>query len=1072
MENEQIQKLLDINPEPAFIVDKQDGNIVFYNEIFSQTLLLPVQVTHNIFEIISPVDQGKILTLLESIKVNQKIQFGSFYGETPINISAISFDENNVLLSFNRLAQMNNHQEGIKDIKYDSGDISGRKYKLLFEEIPIPVIIYKEDDYSILAANNAVVNAIGYSSEEFLHLKLPDLISDWKNQLNKNGKVSLKNKSGEIIYFEYSTSVLIYNGYSAKLITLNDITEKRKVEEKFYDSSVKLKTIINNLPVAIIELDENGRFILQEGDAVRMAGFDGSELAGRSILDIAGDVLVTMHDGKDIPITRVISMVMQGSMIAGHASFRGKNYEIYFAPLRKNNKTPDGLLGICLDITEKIKVEKSFRETEERFRLIAEKTSDLISMVSNKEYLYLSPSYETKFGYTFEELKKFGPLTLVHPDDKPLLIDWRNKGMVEFRVRNKNGEWIWMEAESFSILGDPEIIVGIGRDITKNKMAQQALKESEERYRILFERNPLPMFVYDEETYEFLAINEAAISHYGYTKDEFLHMNIKDIRPGDDVPALMELFSKHRSGMMKSGIWRHKLKNGCIINVDITSYNIIFNGRPARIVLANDVTAKLKAEKALEESEKKYRGIVENANEGIWLFDENWNITFVNKKLSYILGYKIKEIVNRSVFKFIDNKDRDNAKKHFHKGVKETIKLRLMHKDGTERWVISNAVSLFSEDSFTGTLALVTDITSEMRVQESLQHTSEMLQALINSSPLSIIILDENGRVELWNPATEKMFGWKSNEVLGQKPPFAQGEREPERERITNMVLKGNAFTGQEITRVTKDGKKINLSISASPLFDHDKRTIGIAAFLMDITERKVAEKEREKLFKEINNARKRLKVLSSKLIAVQETEKRNISRELHDEIGQLLTAIKIDLQRIKNECNTDEGCRMIDDCTSLVEKTISIVRNLSHELRPSIIDDLGLAVALKWYTDRFSQRTGIKVDVKTINIDKFLPAEDSIMLFRVCQEALTNITKHSGADHVSINLSLKKNEISLSIEDNGKGFDIKKALRNSAKGESMGILSMQERVELLSGKLKIISSEKAGTKIKVKYRV
>lgn len=158
----------------------------------------------------------------------------------------------------------------------------------------------------------------------------------------------------------------------------------------------------------------------------------------------------------------------------------------------------------------------------------------------------------------------------------------------------------------------------------------------------------------------------------------------------------------------------------------------------------------------------------------------------------------------------------------------------------------------------------------------------------------------------------------------------------------------------------------------------------------------------------------------------------------------------------------------LIDDCTSLVEKTISIVRNLSHELRPSIIDDLGLTAALRWYIDKFSQRTGIKVNKQISKIDKFLPPEGVITLFRVCQEALTNIAKHSQADYVTVSLNKEKNIVNLLIEDNGKGFEAKKALRLAAKGEGLGLLNMQERVELINGKLKIVSSKNSGTKIKV----
>jgi signal transduction histidine kinase len=286
------------------------------------------------------------------------------------------------------------------------------------------------------------------------------------------------------------------------------------------------------------------------------------------------------------------------------------------------------------------------------------------------------------------------------------------------------------------------------------------------------------------------------------------------------------------------------------------------------------------------------------------------------------------------------------------------------------------------------------------------------------------------------------------------------------------MIMDGNSFTGKEVIRQRKDGKKIDVSISASPLFDSDHHPIGISSFLMDVTDRRIAEKEREKLFKQINSARNRLKILSAKLISVQEAEKRNISRELHDEIGQTLTAIKIDLQRIKNDSVSKETNTLIDDSTALVEKTIAVVRNLSLELRPSIIDDLGLAASLRWYTDKFYQRTGITVKSEIDKIDEVLPSECAITLFRICQEALTNIAKHAEADYVKVSLNQKKNFITLTIEDNGKGFDLQKALKFAAKGKSMGLLGMQERAELLGGRFKIATNEGSGTFIKATCQV
>ncbi len=346
------------------------------------------------------------------------------------------------------------------------------------------------------------------------------------------------------------------------------------------------------------------------------------------------------------------------------------------------------------------------------------------------------------------------------------------------------------------------------------------------------------------------------------------------------------------------------------------------------------------------------------------------------------------------------------------------------------------------------------------------------LRSLINYSPLSIIILDKNGNTELWNFASEKLFGWRSEEVLGKPLPFVPEDKIDEHLLLRKTIMKGDSFTDREVVRSRKEGKKINVSIAAAPLFDSNHRPIGIASFLIDITEKKKSERERERLFKQITAARNRLKILSARLISVQESEKRNISRELHDEIGQMLTAIKIDVQRMKDGGNPVETAELADDCTRLVENTISVVRNLSLELRPAIIDDLGLAASLRWYLDKFHQRTGIKVKTEFKKSHYELPPECAITLFRICQEALTNIAKHSEAGYVKVALNQDKSFVVLTVEDDGKGFDTQKALNQAARGKSLGLISMQERAELIGGRFSIKSIKGSGTVMKASCQV
>ncbi|HEY6906445.1 MAG TPA: PAS domain S-box protein, partial [Ignavibacteriaceae bacterium] len=637
---------------------------------------------------------------------------------------------------------------------------SEERYRKIFDENPLSIFIYRASDYSILKANKSAELKYQYSAKEFERMKIIDLLpADDKgliatfNDPENRGKMVENfysvNKSGERIFIEYTSSPITYEGSDARLVEMNDITDKQKVMGELFDSSSKLATIIENMPIILIELNEEGKFVLQKGRALAGLKIKPDELVGQYALDVVGDLEITQRDGVVIPVNEAIRRVLAGEVIAGHTTTEGRYFENYFVPVRKEGNNGKGVLGISLDITERVNFEKSFHNTEERFRLIAENTSDLIAMVAGNEYIYISPSYEKILGFSIDEIKNIGPGALVHPDDRPVFATWRESGMIEFRVRNKKGEWLWIEGESFLIPGDPEIIVGIASDITKRKLAEEKLRESEEKYRMLFERNPLPMFVYDEETYRYVAVNEVAIDHYGYSKEEFLQMTVKDIRPEEDINPLMNSIAGKNGKISRFGTWRHRKKNGTVIDVEVTTHRINFNGRKSRIVLANDITEKVRAERAMKQSEAKYRIIVENADEGILLVDRESRITVVNTKLADIIGYTPGELENRSVLGFIFEEDLDSALKYLswnREGRRQTFEFKLKHKDGSEIWANCSAVPIFDEsDSYAGGLALITDITQQRKAEKVLQRTNEMLRALIDYSPLSVIILDKEG---------------------------------------------------------------------------------------------------------------------------------------------------------------------------------------------------------------------------------------------------------------------------------------------------------------------------------------
>jgi signal transduction histidine kinase len=211
-------------------------------------------------------------------------------------------------------------------------------------------------------------------------------------------------------------------------------------------------------------------------------------------------------------------------------------------------------------------------------------------------------------------------------------------------------------------------------------------------------------------------------------------------------------------------------------------------------------------------------------------------------------------------------------------------------------------------------------------------------------------------------------------------------------------------------------------------------------------------------LFEEVRRSRVELENLSRQLLEAQESERRRIARELHDEIGQALTAVKINLQGI-NESTGSEPCgSQVQESIGIVDRVLAQVRNISLDLRPSLLDDLGLVSALRWYLDRQSMRGGFTFELKAASLTGRLGSELETVCFRVTQEAITNILKHARAKHVQVELKQKNQSLTLIIRDDGIGFNVAEAHTKATGGTSLGLLSMQERVFLSGGHLTVES--------------
>lgn len=350
----------------------------------------------------------------------------------------------------------------------------------------------------------------------------------------------------------------------------------------------------------------------------------------------------------------------------------------------------------------------------------------------------------------------------------------------------------------------------------------------------------------------------------------------------------------------------------------------------------------------------------------------------------------------------------------------------------------------------------------------------------------AIILADDRGVITFWNQAAECVFGYHEHEIVGRPLTVIMPSRYRERHL---QGLAHHRSTGEstyfgsvhEYHGLRKDGREFPVDIAVSSWNAHG-RTV-FAAVVRDTTDRKVAEEKLraseqhfQKLFHQAREMERSLRKLSQKAIHVQEEERRRVSRELHDEVGQALAAISVNLDSVKRGLQRGSAPRKrLTDAQHLVGQTVRNLQRVCHDLHPAILDHLGLISALRWYAKTFSERTAIKVQLKVTGDPGPLAPEQRLMVYRIVQEGLTNTLKHSKATHANIEMEGRPGVVSLSIHDDGKGFRVGRGLSTSRRQEGLGglgLLGIQERVRLAGGSFEVESARGKGTTIRVEVAV
>ncbi|WP_447976931.1 PAS domain S-box protein [Candidatus Nitrospira bockiana] len=480
-----------------------------------------------------------------------------------------------------------------------------------------------------------------------------------------------------------------------------------------------------------------------------------------------------------------------------------------------------------------------------------------------------------------------------------------------------------------------------------------------------------------------------------------------------------------------------------------------------------------RADEALRLSEERYALAIAGSNDGHWDWDLVGRTCYYSPRWKELFGIAgdVPDSDQDGFLALVHPDDRERVHEalqaHVDHRIPYAVEFRARHGAGEYRWFQSRGQAVWDTAGRAVRMAgTSTDITDRKRAEEALIESKDRYRSLIDTAGSVILVLSPDHTILEWNPAAEELYGWRRDEVLGRdyfRLFLPESEWAGVAEDI-RRVLTGKETRGYENTVRARDGSEHIVSWNVNRLLDPQGGTLGIIAVGQNITERRLAEEQ-------LRETLATVRTLSARLEGIREEERARIAREVHDELGVGLSCLKIDLSRLQAIVGAEDGpvkqeqiLTRLEAMIGFTDVTIDAVHRIVTELRPTILDDLGIVAAIEWQTQEFQRRTGIACELIVSKDDIHLDPDRATAVFRICQEALTNVARHSGATRVTVLLNEDQTSTVLEISDNGSGVPADKV----SDPHSFGLLGMRERAHLVGGRLTITGQPQCGTLIRL----
>lgn len=839
---------------------------------------------------------------------------------------------------------------------------------------------------------------------------------------------------------------------------------RKKADELLVANEKRFRKLVENGNDAFVILTPEGKPLYMSSSVERVLGYTEEEAFKLDLFS-----LTHPDDMEEVQKAFVKALENPGTPVPGYTSrllHKDGTWHWFEDTITNLIDDPDigGIIDNFRDVTEKVKGELALKESEERYRSLIEQASDAIFINdAERNLLDVNESACSMLGYTKEQLCGMSVKDLYTKEElsirpimqKELLAG--KKTSIERNMLCKNGTEIPVDITA-KMLSDGRVIA-IVRDISERRRTEAEItRVNREKETALNRINDSVVSVDNKWRYTFL--NDAALATHPLSKEETMTKTIWEVHP---QMAGTIFWDKYHEAMEKK------------IVVEIENYYApfktwfyvkVYPSENGLTFFYKDISERKKAEEEIRKSNERFELIGKAANDAVWEWNLETNVVWGNETHQQLYGLTLADpIPNDDEWKRRLHEDDRNR---VIKSIAKTLESNSNIWDAEYRLYTENKgwINIYGrtyiernrEGKPVRMLGSMMDITERKEAEQQILKEKNLSDSIINSLPGVFYLFDTTPKFLRWNKYFETISGYSGKELGSMVPMslFDDNDKIIMKKQIEKTYKEGYSYA--ETSLVTKSGQKIPFYFTG--VYVSYEGAPCILGTGIDISKRKKAEDEMLQM-------NKQLRELSEHLQNIREEERLKMSREIHDELGQQLTVMKMDVSWLHKKLGkTDEAVKKKTEALKgMLDETVKSVRRISSELRPSVLDDMGLAVAIEWHLAEFEKRSGVKTKLNKTDKELVLTDAMKIGLFRIVQESLTNVARYAEAKNVVVSLGQNENDLLLSIKDDGVGFDKEKI----ATKKTLGILGMKERTNMMGGEYEIKSIPGNGTTVTVK---